>query len=179
MNFQFTVKNPYIKKILVDKYRMKVFTMSGRTKGSIVERWNRTFKTRLERYFTEHNTKKWTDVLQDFTRNINDSVNRSIGIAPSKVTSSNAYLIRQRLYDEPDAVQPCSLNVGDRVRIPKVKNIHSKGYSQNWSDTVYTIVKSQTSLDICYYTIENPDGDVLDRTFYADELNFVSRPNNK
>lgn len=30
--FKFTVKNSYIKKILVDKYKMKVFTMSGRTK---------------------------------------------------------------------------------------------------------------------------------------------------
>ena len=155
---------------------MKVFTMSGRTKGSIVERWNRTFKTRLERYFTENSTKKWIDVLDDLTRNINNSVNRSIGVAPSKVTLSNAHLIRQRLYEEPVDMKPCSLEIGDRVRIPRIKNIHSKGYSQNWSDTVYTIVKSQKSLDICYYTIKNPDGDILNRTFYSDELNFVSRP---
>ena len=158
---------------------MKVFTMSGRTKGSIVERWNRTFKTRLERYFTEHSTKKWINVLQDFTRNINDSVNRSIGVAPSKVTTSNAHLIQQRLYDDPEHVQPCSLKVGDRVRIPRIKNIHSKGYSQSWTDTVYTIVNSEKSLDVCYYSIKNPDGDILERTFYGDELNFVSRPANQ
>ena len=141
-----------------------------------MERWNRTFKSRLERYFTENGTKKWTDVLQDLTRNINDSVNRSIGMAPSKVTVANADLIRKRLYDEPDEVKPCTLTIGDRVRIPRIKNIHSKGYSQNWTDTVYTIINSQKSLNICYYTIKNPDGDVLDRTFYEDELNFVSRP---
>lgn len=29
---EFTVKNPFIKKVLVDKYKMNVFTMSGRTK---------------------------------------------------------------------------------------------------------------------------------------------------
>ena len=45
--FKFTVKNPYIKKVLVDKYGMNVYTMSGRTKGSIVERFNRTLKERI------------------------------------------------------------------------------------------------------------------------------------
>ena len=29
---KFTVKNSHIRKILVDKYKMQVFTMSGRTK---------------------------------------------------------------------------------------------------------------------------------------------------
>ena len=46
-HFKFTVKNPYIKKVLVDKYGMHVYTMSGRTKGSIVERFNRTLKERI------------------------------------------------------------------------------------------------------------------------------------
>ena len=41
------MKNPYIKKVLVDKYGMNVYTMSGRTKGSIVERFNRTLKERI------------------------------------------------------------------------------------------------------------------------------------
>ena len=44
---KFTTKNPHIKKVLVDKYGMHVYTMSGRTKGSIVERFNRTIKQRI------------------------------------------------------------------------------------------------------------------------------------
>ena len=124
---------------------MQVFTMSGRTKvrkiikqpiistfvsqfikGSIVERWNRTLKSRLERYFTENRTKDWYSVLQDMTRNINDTVNRTIGMAPSKVNSKNAQQIRERLYGQTDEVEPCKLAEGDRVRIPRIKNIHSK-----------------------------------------------------
>ena len=110
---------------------MNVFTMSGRTKGSIVERFNRTIKERLERYFTENKTKSWFPVLQDITRNINNTVNRTIGIPPSQVTPKNAHLIRERLYPTPDKVEPCKLSVGDHVRIPKIKNIHSKGYAQS------------------------------------------------
>ena len=47
---EFTVKNAHIKKVLVDKYKMNVFTMTGRTKGSIVERFNRTLKERIGKF---------------------------------------------------------------------------------------------------------------------------------
>ena len=110
---------------------MNVYTMSGRTKGSIVERFNRTLKTRLERYFTETKSHKWVDVLQQMTKNINNSVNRSTGFKPSEVTRNNAEEIKARLYSPPDIQKPCSLKIGDRVRIIKGKNFLEKGYSQS------------------------------------------------
>ena len=96
-----------------------------------MERFNRTLKSRLERYFTENKTTTWFDVLQDFTRNINNSVNRSIGMEPGKVTDKNAHQIRERLYGQEHNIHPCNFEKGDKVRIPKIKNIHSKGYAQS------------------------------------------------
>ena len=96
-----------------------------------MERFNRTLKSRLERYFTENKTTTWINVLEDFTRNINNSVNRSIGMEPGKVTDKNAHQIRDRLYGQEDNIHPCKLEKGDKVRIPKIKNIHSKGYAQS------------------------------------------------
>ena len=84
-----------------------------------------------ERYFTENKTHNWYSVLQDITRNINDTVNRSIGMAPSKVTPDKAEMIRERLYSPPDKIEPCKLEIGDNVRIPRIKNIHAKGYTQS------------------------------------------------
>ena len=45
----------------------------------------------------------------------------------------------------------------------------------DWTNSIYQIVQVERSFDICYYRIKNSDGEVLDRTFYADELNFVSK----
>ena len=70
-------------------------------------------------------------MLQDFTRNINNTVNRTIGIEPGKVNSQNAHKIRERLYGNDGPVAPCKLKKGDKVRIPRIKNIHSKGYAQS------------------------------------------------
>ena len=44
----------------------------------MVERFIRTFKTRLERYFTESNRVRWVDIYEQISEAINNSVNRSI-----------------------------------------------------------------------------------------------------
>ena len=110
---------------------MNVYTMSGRTKGSIVERFNRTLKSRLERFFTESKDHRWIDVLEQMTKNINNTVNRSTGFKPSEVTRSNSEEIKARLYSSPERSKNCSLKIGDRVRIIKDKNLLDKGYTQS------------------------------------------------
>ena len=110
---------------------MNVYTMSGRTKGSIVERFNRTLKSRLERFFTESKDHRWIDVLEQMTKNINNTVNRSTGFKPSEVTRSNSEEIKARLYSSPEISKICSLKIGDRVRIIKDKNLLDKGYTQS------------------------------------------------
>ena len=110
---------------------MNVYTMSGRTKGSIVERFNRTLKSRLERYFTETKNHRWLDVLQEMTKNINNTVNRSTGFKPSQVTKANSEEVKARLYPPPLNIKKCHLKIGDRVRIVKEKNFLDKGYKQS------------------------------------------------
>ena len=128
---EFSIANEFLRKILVDKYKMKVYTLRGATKSSIVERWNRTFKTRIERYFTLTKSKNWVKVLQNFTRNINNSINRSIEIAPADVDFSNANEIRKRLYPKMLNPKPCRFRPGDIVRIALDKNLFQKGYEKS------------------------------------------------
>lgn len=110
---------------------MNVYTMSGRTKGSIVERFNRTLKSRLERYFTDSKSFRWVDILQQMTTNINNTVNRSIGFKPSEVTRANSEEVKARLYPAPMNPKKCGLEIGDHVRIVKDKNFLTKGYVQS------------------------------------------------
>ena len=141
---EFMAKNEFVKRVLVDKYKMNVYPMTGMTKGSIVERYNRTLKTRIQRYFTGKKTKRWVDVLGDFTRNINNSFNRSIGMKPVEVNVKNVEEIRERLYGRKQTDQICHIKIGDVVRIPRGKNRFSKGYEQS----EYTSFKLALSLKI-------------------------------
>ena len=128
---EFSIANELLRKVLVDKFKMKVYTLKGRTKSSIVERWNRTFKTRLERYFTASKSHNWVKVLQNFTNNINNTVNRTTDYAPADIDFSNADDVRRRLYPKMSNPTPCRFRVGDLVRIAIDKNLFQKGYEQS------------------------------------------------
>ena len=131
---EFSIANEMLRKVLVDKYKLKVYTLRGRTKSSIVERWNRTFKTRLERYFTASKSRNWVKVLQNFTNNINNTVNRSTDYAPADIDFSNVAEIRKRLYPKMPNPKPCRFKPGDIVRIAVDKTLFQKGYEQSKSN---------------------------------------------
>lgn len=65
------------------------FSTHGDAKASIAERFIRTLKTKLYRYFTAANTLKFTNVLPQLLSQHNRSYHRSIGTAPSKVSEKN------------------------------------------------------------------------------------------
>ena len=107
---------------------MLIYVSKGDKKGAIIERFNRTLKSRLEMFFTETGKHIWIDALQLFAANYNDSIHSAIGMSPSTVTLKNQHLVYTRLY--PDYVQkhPCYFKVNDRVRIAVQKNLFDKGY---------------------------------------------------
>ena len=171
---EFDIRNIDIKSILEDKYHMIVYYTSGPKKNSMVERFNRTLKERIERYFTETNKNKWIDILQDFSSNINNSKNRSIGMAPSAVNLNNADLIWEKLYPNKGKQVKCDkIIVGDRVRTVLPSKIFNKGYRQAWSDEIFTVHRIEKSMGFCLYILKSDV--VLPRKYYLAELNFVSR----
>ena len=177
---EFDYRNRYVKETLVDKYHMVIYYTTGVKKNSMVERFNRTLKDRLERYFTETGRKRWIDVLQDFVSNINNSINRTIGVRPKDVNLDNSDKIWKRLYPKANERPKCEIiRVGDRVRIAIEKNIFAKGYHQNWSEEIYTVQRLERSMGVCLYILKNNDGDELPRKYYIPELNFVSRKEQK
>lgn len=99
---------------------------------------------------TQKNTKIWVDVLPELTNLYNNSIHRSIGIAPNDVNFENAEQIRQKLYGQ-KGKSDCTLKLGDIVRIPVPKHLFSKGYDQNWTKELYTISKVESSFGRCWY----------------------------
>ena len=81
---------------LLKEYGVHHFaTHNEETKASIVERFNRSLKTRMWRYFTKKQTIRYVDALQDFVRSSNDSYHRSIGMAPSAVVRARRWWYAQ------------------------------------------------------------------------------------
>jgi len=67
-------------------------------KASVVERFNRTLKTKMCRYFTHVNTRRYVDVLDDLLHSCNNTYHLSIEMAPAEVGPHNKDRVRVRLY---------------------------------------------------------------------------------
>jgi hypothetical protein len=66
-----------------------IFLKKQRKKAAIVERFNRTLKSEMWKYFYHKGTRKWIDKLQDFTFNYNNTVHSTIHMKPAEVNKDN------------------------------------------------------------------------------------------
>ncbi|KAK3743003.1 hypothetical protein QZH41_007221 [Actinostola sp. cb2023] len=146
-------------------------------KAQIVERFHRTIKNRLWRYFTAQNTQKYVDVLPEFVRGYNQAYHRSIRRNPDSVTHENAQVVWHTLYD--DDVKPTSsrrrfrFRVGDQVRMSKLARAFKKGYLHNWTEEVF-VIASQMQGTPPRYKLNEWDGDPIEGSFYEQELQRVT-----
>lgn len=167
-------KNNVFQKFL-KKRGIHFFTTFNETKASVVERFNRTLKTKMWKYFTSRNTRKYVDVLEQLVTSYNHSFHTSIKRAPTEVNSENERDVWFTLYggdDDKPTIYKCVFNVGDVVRVSKKKLTFEKGYETNWTEELFVItecVKRQPSV----YRISDLLGDPILGTFYPQELQKV------
>jgi hypothetical protein len=161
---------------LLNSRNIHLFTTENpETKASVVERFQRTYKSRMWKYFYRNKTLKYVDVLNKFTDAYNGARHRSIGRPPIDVNADNEILVYRYLYQlkSPKATSS-RLKVGDRVRVSKTKKTFEKGYNANWTGEIFTIASVISRRAPVVYKLRDADGELLDGTFYKAELQKVT-----
>lgn len=141
-------------------------------KASIAERFNRTLKTKMWRYFTHRSTNRFIDVLQDLVQSYNNTYHRTIGRTPASVTVDDVQELRERMYGESQLLAAPLLKVGDKVRISKTRRTFDKGYLPNWTDEIFTVVETMATTPPTY-RLEDYGGERIQGSFYDKELQAV------
>ena len=115
------------------KKDIQFYTANNEPKASVVERVNRTLKSKLYRYFTADNSLCFTDVLQDLVDSYNSTYHRSIGRAPATVSLHNVGTVRRKLYGRiaSTVTKKFKFHVGDHARLCLRKRLFKKGYKMN------------------------------------------------
>ena len=149
------------------------FTVNSGLKGSVVERFNRTFKNKMCKYFMAKNTLTYIDVLLKLVKSHNNTYHRSINMKPSHVTKSNEAKVWDTLYgNDVDKRIQYKFQVGDCVRISKVKRMFEKSYLPNFTKEMFMIYK-RFLRQVPVYKLKDDAGEILDGTFYKAELQKV------
>ena len=152
------------------KNNIKHFSTGGDAKAAVVERFNRTLKERMYRYFTAANTLKFTDVLSDLVKGYNASTHSSIKMAPKEVTLKNERQVWNTLYGKPRKHRKPTLEKGDMVRLNKIHRPFAKGYLPGWTEEVFLVDKVKP---FPAYKITEWDGTPVEGTFYEEDLQKV------
>ena len=77
---------------------IEIFTVKSGLKASVVERFNRTFKNKMYKYFTAKNTLTYIDVLPRLVKSYNNTYHRSIKMKPTQVTEAHDAKLSDTLY---------------------------------------------------------------------------------
>ena len=133
-------KNSVLQQFLKDN-GIKFFTIKSEKKASIVERFNRTLKTKMWKYFTTKSTVHYLDVLPELVSSYTSTYHRSIKMAPKQVSLLSIGLVRRNFYENVKSKVKFKFCVEDRVRISKSRRTFKKGYLPNWTEEIFTICK--------------------------------------
>ena len=162
------------------KRNIEFFTTNSEMKAAIVERFNRTLKTRMWKYFTAQNTTRYLDVLQSLVDGYNHSRHRSIKMRPVDVREQDSMAIRQRLYatkttTKKRIAKTYKYAIGDVVRISKARRVFRKGYLPNWTEETFTVYDRRNTSEPFYY-LRDYAGEDLKGGFYEREIQRVVEP---
>lgn len=162
------------------------FTLSSDIKASICERWNRTLKAKMYRYFTLNGTRRYINVLSHFVNDYNRSIHRSIQMRPIDVNEKNAKIVFNRLYPGFETerklreyisrqdTSKSKFKTGEVVRKRYYLSPMEHRYLPNYSDRYYVVkavVKGYPNYKYKLVTYE--DNSPLQGTFYEEELESV------
>ena len=137
-------------KSFLEHLNIKHYTVHSQYKAAYVERFNRTLRDALKKYFVHVGNKTWIHVLPKLIDSYNHSEHKGLnGARPVDVSSNNElklWLTRQ----QPKSIKKPKYKVGDHVRISKISaSPFIKNFNNNWSDEVFQIEKINTKILSC------------------------------
>jgi hypothetical protein len=156
---------------LLQKNNVHLYSTENEEKSTVVERWNRTIKRIMWKFFTANNTNKYINVLPSLVEKYNHTYHRSIKCTPTEASKpENSASVFEALYgDTPLLKKIPKYKVGDEVRIAKKKKTFEKGYTPNWTEEVFTISEVKSTKPPTY-KIKDSKGEEIQGTFYEPEL---------
>lgn len=143
------------------------------TKAAFAERVIRTLKDRIYRYFTEKNTYRYVDVLQDLVSSYNGSIHSTTGMKPIEVKQSDRKKIMLKMYPPIRNVRlKYTFAIGDPVRLAKEKRSFEKGFEQGWTEEIF-FVANRLPRRPPVYKVMDAAGEIVEGSFYSQELQKV------
>ncbi len=161
---------------LLKNRNIHFFFSGSEKKAAVVERFNRTLKSRIWTYLTAKESNLYIDVLDKIVNAYNHSYHRTIGMRPVDVEKKMEPDLFLRMYgDQVRKRTKSALKPGDKVRISKVKGHFEKGYMPNWSQEEFHVTSEGHPGKKHVYKLRDKGEEELTGTLYKEELQPIKK----
>jgi len=174
----------------LSQQKVKLVPAYGWNKAGVVERLNRTLQLLIYTYLSENETLTYIDVLPKLVKTYNNRSHRTLkGFSPNEAEKKENQISIRDIHMQRYAKilkkkrQNKDLKVGDLVRVKtSASSISSsaRGYAEKFHTELYSIIRISKRMPIPKYYLKSlKEGDIIEGSFYANELSKVSGKNFK
>jgi hypothetical protein len=168
-----------------ENQQIRFYSPDSSIHGAYIERFNRTLQGIIYKYMTEFETQRYIDKTNDdgtktklmplFVKTYNNRIHRMIGMSPQEAETNPLAEIdiqkKQSIYHSKIKSRQPSFQIGDRVRISKIRGKFSRGYHERASQEIFKIHSIKKNMIIPMYVLSNYRGtEILKGSFYEFEL---------
>ena len=190
---------------LARKYGYSQFhTYDRDIKAGIAERFVRTLKEMIWRYFTYTNTRKWvthsksrdkssdksnnksSDLLGLFVNAYNHRYHRTLGMSPLQAMREDENDLFNILYPSHSEYQQKKIardldkiKVGDFVVINTAKKLFDRGVAPKWTREVYKVSDVDVRTPRASYKLQDIEGEDIEGWFVREQLQKVQDPSDQ
>lgn len=159
------------------EYNINHFVTHDVTKANYIERFIRTLRLRIGRYFNYKESHRWIDEIQNFTSGYNHSYHRTIKRAPASVNRQNQADVWMTQYGTPRPLpsqKEFKFKIGAYVRISHLRRQFQKEQHHRWTTEVFKIKSRAVRGGLNVYKLEDFLDEPVKGSLYEPELQEVS-----
>ena len=149
----------------------EIYSTENEEKYCVIERFNRTIKEILLKYFSAISTRKFVDVLDLLVDQYNTAIHSSIQMTRKEENrKENENKVWRNLYPELGGkTLTFKFSSDDNVRTTRKKKTFDKRYTQRRTEEVFKMSKIQLTIPVTY-TITDYKREEIQGSFYKQEL---------
>ena len=162
---------------LLARFGTKRFHTHNREKAVMVERFNRTLRTKLQKYFTHAQSLRYIEVLPLIVESYNNSIHSALKkYSPNEVNSKNQHQIFEILYRKylTQKAKKHKFKFGDIVRVTTYRpTFFKKNIQRNFTDHLFKVIDVLDTYPPTYRLQDYPDEETILGSFYENEMQRV------
>jgi hypothetical protein len=168
-------------KLFLKNYDIRHFTSKDHViKCAIVERFNRTLKGRMFKYFTSKGTRVWYNIIEDLISAYNNTKHRSIKMTPVQAIDTKPEILFKNVYGVEDRNElfkmkyKNKLKIGDTVRKKYELGVFDKSYYPNWTDQTFKVSADTDQPVKPVYKLKDETNKVLENRVYPEQVQKIT-----